>query len=140
MKSLLKSLESLVFGMDKKEQTDSDIGKSGLSQNPKSNCSDEDEETMKEDIDGFVKFLKGLGLSGADTDKFLNPDVLMRAAAGDVTEEELIQLVFGAAELSGSGVPPQTSSRPEAPKSSTNRPTNSEDDEPLDPKETCRQQ
>lgn len=85
IKDVLKSFESLIFGRRG----------SNLEEDRKEEFDDNDEEIMKEDIEGFLKFLKGLGLTGNESGRFLNPEILMRSASGDISEEELIQLIIG---------------------------------------------
>lgn len=96
IKSLLKNFEDLVFDKDdEKKQTDRRDATSNDGTTTEREDEDEEENCDQEDIQGFLRFLKGLGLSGNETEKFLNPEILIKTAMGEVSENELVQMILG---------------------------------------------
>lgn len=91
---LLKSFETLVFGTRDRPNKGQE-GNGGTDHHEEEHCPDDEssDETIQEDIEGYLQFIRDLGL-GAETDTFLDPDLLKRAATGEISEEELVQLVL----------------------------------------------
>lgn len=105
---LLKNFEEIIFGEenDEKKQEDErtrtcersgkdETGRNTVGTGNRSSDRDgDDDDITKDDVQAFLKFLGGLGLTGDEADNFLDPETLMKAATGEIREEELVQMIL----------------------------------------------